>query len=56
MEDKEEVGITLDIPVSEEALIIEEIKEKQTPVHVWSPKTQIGREVKSGKIEIILAR
>ncbi|MEK6836923.1 MAG: 30S ribosomal protein S5 [Nanoarchaeota archaeon] len=60
VEDKEEVGITLDIPVSEEALIIEEIKEKQTPVHVWSPKTQIGREVKSGKIksidEILLRR
>jgi len=58
--EKEEIGIAIDIPASEEALIIEGIKQEQEPVHSWNPRTQIGREVKSGKIknidEILLSR
>ena len=51
---QEEIGIAIEVPASEEALIIEETKKiEQTPVAAWNPKTQIGKEVKSGKIKNI---
>ena len=51
--EKEEIGISIEIPASEEALMTEGIKEEHTTVQAWDPKTQIGREVKSGKIKNI---
>ena len=50
--EKEEIGIISEIPATEEQLIMEKDIE-QTPIQAWSPKTQIGKEVKSGKIKNI---
>jgi small subunit ribosomal protein S5 len=52
IDSKEEVGIAIDIPNNEEALIAE-VKEEQTPIQAWNPKTQIGKDVKAGKIKDI---
>ncbi|MEK6908524.1 MAG: 30S ribosomal protein S5 [Nanoarchaeota archaeon] len=49
---QEEIGIALEVPVSEEALMLENIKE-HTPVQSWNPKTQIGKDVRNGKIKNI---
>lgn len=56
--EKEEIGITLEIPSKEEDLIVEK-KQESGPIENWVPKTQVGKDVKSGRIknisEIILS-
>ena len=56
--EKEEVGIALEIPPKEEDLIVEK-KQESSPIENWVPKTQVGKDVKSGRIknisEIILS-
>lgn len=52
--EKEEIGIVMEVPKSEEELIMQEVKKEEvSPIAAWSPKTQIGREVKAGKIKDI---
>lgn len=53
IEEKEEVGIITEIPANEEELIAEKAKEEPTLLQAWNPKTQIGKDVKSGKIKDI---
>lgn len=51
---QEEIGIKLEVPATEEELLIEETKkQEQTPIQAWHPKTQIGKDVKHGKIKNI---
>ncbi|MGV8131771.1 MAG: 30S ribosomal protein S5 [Candidatus Pacearchaeota archaeon] len=51
---QEEIGIKLEVPATEEELLLEETKkEDQTPIQAWHPKTQIGKDVKHGKIKDI---
>ncbi len=51
---QEEIGIKLEVPATEEELLLEETKkEEQTPIQAWHPKTQIGKDVKHGKIKNI---
>ncbi len=51
---QEEIGIKLEVPATEEELLLEETKkEEQTPIQAWHPKTQIGKDVKHGKIKDI---
>ncbi|MBM3232453.1 30S ribosomal protein S5 [Candidatus Pacearchaeota archaeon] len=51
---QEEIGIELEVPKTEEELIAqEEKKEEQNPVAAWNPRTQIGKEVKAGRIKDI---
>ncbi len=51
---QEEIGIALEVPKTEEELMAQEVKkEEQTPVSAWNPRTQIGKEVKAGRIKDI---
>ena len=54
IEEGEEIGITIEVPATEEKLIEEKSAvEERTPLQAWAPKTQIGKDVKSGKIKEI---
>jgi small subunit ribosomal protein S5 len=52
-QEKEEIGIKLEVPATEEALMNEQPKEEPTAINSWNPKTQIGKDVKNGKIKDI---
>lgn len=53
IEEKEEIGINLEVPATEEELITQSVEEEKTPIQAWSPKTEIGKNVKNGKIKNI---